>query len=134
MKVQSIAGLSTVPVSNLVRAQVVQGSITLPVDSSQFLYAHLKHIRGIPSPVAGGGYSLSRLRAVDNLIDRLRSLKGENAVLPPVKAGEGTGDSRALQEQLENLRKQLNETIRSRALPFRGYEGLDAGLTLNLSV
>jgi len=134
MKVESISSLTTVPVSNLLRALVSETSIALPVDSSQYLYSNFKHIRGIPAPGNSTGYSLSRLKAVDNLIDRLQMLKGTESagrsLVPETKETEPT----ALDRRLDTLRRQLNETLNSRISLFRGFEGLDTGLSLDLFV
>ena len=68
----------TVPLSNLVRAQVSPGRIALPVQN-QAIYARFKHVQGIPATAEGQGYSIARLRMLDNLIDRLTRLDGTQA-------------------------------------------------------
>ena len=72
---------STVPLSSIVRAVSSQNRVSLPVASGSFVYASFKHIDTVPVFGKGGGYPISRLRALDNLIDQLeRSGKtnGEN--------------------------------------------------------
>ncbi|MDR1894214.1 MAG: hypothetical protein LBQ61_05925 [Spirochaetales bacterium] len=120
MKIEGIRSLLTVPVSNIVSARVSQGAIALPVESAHYLYSHLKNIRGYAAPPNSSGYSLSRLRALDNLIERLKELGVE-----PVPAGkEDSG-------VLARMRQDLNQAL-SRTVPgYRGAPGLDAGLSFN---
>ena len=134
MKVESISGLSVVPVTNLVRAWVSEGSIALPVESTQYLYSNFKHVRGIPAPGNSSGYSLAKLRALDNLIERLQNLKGQDRVPDFTVKPVSEGGSPSLDAQVDSLRKQLNETLNSRMPSFRGFAGLDAGLSLNLTI
>lgn len=46
-----------------------QGRLAAPVVPFQSVYAHFKHIRGVPSPE--GGIPLFKLQVLDKLIDRL---------------------------------------------------------------
>ena len=58
----------------VMRARLNSGRISFPVKPSQAIYARFKHVQGFPSS-KGNGISLSRLRSIDNLIDRLVNLK-----------------------------------------------------------
>ncbi|HAK44469.1 MAG TPA: hypothetical protein DCO79_00895 [Spirochaeta sp.] len=76
MELQSISRQS-LAVSQLVRAQVGTGRIALPVSSNR-IYANLKHITGVGGVGNQPAFSLNQLRSLDNLIDRLKLLKGES--------------------------------------------------------
>lgn len=56
------------------QARYSSGTIAFPVKPSQAIYAHFKHVSGFPSR-DGRGISLIRLHGIDNLIDRLISIK-----------------------------------------------------------
>ena len=76
MELQSISRQS-LGVSQLVRAQVGSGRIALPVSSNR-IYANFRHITGVGGTAGMPAFSLSQLRNLDNLIDRLKLLKGES--------------------------------------------------------
>jgi len=59
---------------HLMQARYSNGTIAFPVKPSQAIYAHFKHVSGFPSR-DGRGISLIRLHGIDNLIDRLISIK-----------------------------------------------------------
>ncbi len=72
-----IQGISkqTLSVPQLIRAEISNNRIALPVNSNR-IYAHFKHIKGIGSMSNQPAFSLAQLRHLDNLIDRLKLLKG----------------------------------------------------------
>lgn len=81
----------TVPLTNVLRAQFSPGRIVLPVQN-QAIYARFKHVQGIPAAGEGRGYSIARLRMLDNLIDRLTRLQGGEAQnVNPASAAEVEG-------------------------------------------
>jgi hypothetical protein len=78
MNVDSVTRQS-LGISQLIRAQVGSGRISLPVKSNQ-IYANFKHITGIGGSGNQPSFTLSQLRSLDNLIDRLKLLKGEKGL------------------------------------------------------
>ncbi|MGC9312688.1 MAG: hypothetical protein ACP5IA_08330 [Sediminispirochaetaceae bacterium] len=77
----------------MLRARYNGGRISFPVKPSQAIYARFEHVQGFPSS-EGNGISLYKLRSIDNLIDRLVSLK------------ENTG-SKSQEMKLEAMIKSL---------------------------
>jgi len=72
---------------SIVKAGTGSGRINLPVSSSSSLVAGFKHISVMPVPGNSGiqGFSVSKLRALDNLIDmlvRTGSMKDSEIVKP----------------------------------------------------
>ncbi len=63
--------------TNLVRARYSSGKIAVPVQRSQLVYSHLKHVCGVPAVRHDAGYPLTLLRRLDNLIDNLIGVKGQ---------------------------------------------------------
>ena len=79
----------TVHLSNIIRAQYAPGRIALPVSGG--VYARLKHVQGVPAQSAEGGYSISKLRMIDILVDRLVQLKGKAAASLSASATQADG-------------------------------------------
>ncbi len=126
MEIQGLARQS-LAVSQIVRAQVGTGRIALPVSGSS-LYANLKHITGITGQSNQPAFSLSQLRSLDNLIDRLKLLKGEavgNANL------ENSSENDII-KMMDEYRQQLYSELHKKN-PYRA--GIDArGLSLDIFV
>lgn len=83
MEIQASTVTSTISLASLVRATSGQGKVSFPVSSSDLTYANFKNIKIVPSGHSGGSYSISRLRALDNLIEQLNSIKGQNQIETP---------------------------------------------------
>ena len=77
MQVLSNSTQPTVNPSYLMRARYSSGRIAFPVKANQAIYAHFKHVTGIPTS-GDKGVSLSNLRAIDKVIDRLVSIKSSS--------------------------------------------------------
>ena len=75
MAVQPIANPNTLQLFRIASYREGSSRVALPVDRSLVLYSRYKHVRGVPSFDGEGGLPLDRLRVLDNLIDRLVSLK-----------------------------------------------------------
>ncbi len=106
MKVESSFRPTTLSFSHMVKARYSGGRISLPVSSGDALYAHFKHISGIPS--GSDGYPVSRLRAIDNLIEALKLMKGERAYAKDV-TGLSRDDMDVLMGQyLEEMGRALS--------------------------
>ena len=127
MDVQSI-NRQTLPVSQLIRAQVGTGRISLPVEGSQ-VYANLKHINGIGGFGNQPAYSLSQLRSLDNLIDRLKLLKGEKFTGSDKLPGNG----KELEQMIDTYRKELYMSLHSRPAGVYSPGFTTAGLSLDLT-
>jgi len=80
MEIQASNLASTISLSSLVRATTGQGKVSFPVNSHNISYANFKNIKLVPSSSTSGSYSVSRLRALDNLIEQLNKLKGSQKI------------------------------------------------------
>ncbi|MFP4301530.1 MAG: hypothetical protein ACLFPW_09910 [Spirochaetaceae bacterium] len=96
------APLQNVTLSSILRARYGNGPVSLPTRGG--VYARLKHIQGIPSR-GDGGFTVSRLRALDNLIDRLTRLKG---MAPETSK---SASAQQVDRQIEDLSKQLRQEL-----------------------
>lgn len=73
----SIIRNGTIPFSDLVRAGVSSRPVSMPVAGSG--YARLEYVTGIPAARGDQGYSITRLKALDALIARIRGSQEEVA-------------------------------------------------------
>lgn len=103
--VASTAVNSTVHLSNIIRAQYANGRIALPVHGN--LYTRFKHVQGVPASTSNGGYSVSKLRMIDLLVDRLVKLKGHSVMK---LTEDQTGDHDTLISQFAG---ELSRSLRS---------------------
>lgn len=102
------------------------GKLSFPVDPSVLLYSRYKHVRGAVSIGSGDGAPLTKLRALDNLIDRLIRLRGNQPIvrnIDELNAGEIEG-------LLANYRKGLHRALA--AGKSNGSTGLDIGISVDL--
>jgi hypothetical protein len=88
----------TVPLTDLVRANVSGGRVALPVQGG--VYARLNHISAVPAGSSDGGYSLSRLRAIDAMIARMA--RAREAMVPDV-AADPVEQKEAILEEVARL-------------------------------
>ena len=112
----------------MARESAANRKLAMPVDSSMLLYSRFKHVHGTPSTGAASGVSLSRLRAIDNLIDRLISLRGKNTYWVNVD-GMKSDD---LAFTMEKLQKELHGLVSGSEIPVTaGSPQNDIGLIFN---
>jgi hypothetical protein len=93
----------TVPLTDVITVRAASGRVFLP--SNQFV--RFEHISGMPS--GQGGYSITKLRILDSLLDRIAVLKGER---PDTKT-EGLSDAgfdKIIDELQNHIRKSLKNT------------------------
>lgn len=94
----------TVPLTDLVRAHVSDSRVTMPVRGP--VYARLEHIAAVPASSSNGGYSLSRLQAIDSMLSRIARMQQE---LTPDVAQDPVDLQEAI---LEEAARRIVEEIR----------------------
>ncbi len=125
MEIGNYSASPAVSVPKLVQARFSSGRVTMPVRSSQYLYARFKNVAGVPAP-GGGGFSISRLRSIDVLIDRLKQVKQN----PEMK------DDRSVDAMIDQLSSKLHmEAVKADrspyiAVPSGTFEGLMVDFSL----
>ncbi|MFP4618283.1 MAG: hypothetical protein ACLFMZ_05510, partial [Spirochaetaceae bacterium] len=100
---------STIQPASLMKARYGGGRIIYQVKPNQALYAQFKHVRGMPSRQEGGGLSLSKLRSIDNLIDRLIQLKNMSGNSEKSEAIDRM--IKDLENKLESPEAEVAETL-----------------------
>jgi len=113
MEIQASNLASTISLSNLVRATSGQGKVRFPVNSHDLNYANFKNIKIVPSTSTSGVYSVSRLRALDNLIEQLNKLRGGEKFEIP-ESGELSQE--ALQSLITKLSVEMHGKLESNSV------------------
>ena len=105
------------------------GKLSLPVDPSLSLYSRFRHVRGVPSIDRTGGVPLSKLRALDNLIDRLIRLGGKQ----PIVKNIDNLNEKEIEGLISQYQRGLHQTLNS-SRKLAGYVGksVESALTLNM--
>ena len=129
MAIQGVSVSKSLNVTNLIRAQYSSGRISLPVNRNQSLYARFKHIWGFPAVNQEEGFSLSKLRVLDNLIERLNNFQGGNKkILQFTEISSGAVDSLIAQYE-----QQLHHLAVETPIPY-GPRFSEKGLLVNILV
>jgi len=113
MEIQASNLVSTISLSSLVRATTGQGKVSFPVNSHDISYANFKNIKIVPSSSTSGSYSVSRLRALDNLIEQLNKLRGREKVETP-ESGELNQET--LKSLITKLSMEMHGKLDSRSV------------------
>ena len=140
MQVLSQSTQPTVNPSYLMRARYSGSRIAFPVKPSQAIYARFEHVTGIPSQ-EGGGVSLSKLRTIDNLIDRLISIKASSgnseqkaridSMIASLEATKSASNSQEIGDLLQGKADVLHSFTQIE--PSYGKAGSMQGLVFSLS-
>lgn len=129
MEIQSSTVTSTISLASLVRATSGQGKASFPVNSSDIAYANFKNIKIVPSGASGGSYSVSRLRALDNLIEQLNRMKGQNKIETPEP---GSLNSDTLKSLITELSEKIHNKLDTKAAYKPSVES--TGLFVNMLI
>jgi hypothetical protein len=131
--IESATASKTLQITNIIRANNSPNRISLPVNRQQYLYARFKHIWGFPEARQGEGYSLSKLRILDTLIDRLHRLKGQSGFTSQASSPQGL--EKLSPEKIDSMIRQYQQEIHSLAqsngTPYQGAF-VDPGLLFNI--
>ena len=107
------------------------GRTALPVNPALSIYAHFKHVVGIPSTDTQAQIPLNKLRLLDMLIDRLTDLqtKGYLTETNPIQQ-EITADN--IEANISHLQQKLNRSLQVSKPIFTGQYNTEAGLLFNI--
>jgi hypothetical protein len=100
------------------------GKAFLPVAPSSAIYAHFKHISGVPAPEGVNGVNINKLKIIDTLIEQLARMKKQ-----PDPFVDGFGQNEEL--RINNLLRTIQTA--SAHNPF-AQAGQLSGALFNISV
>ena len=102
-----IPGLSNFSYSSSTIAAAA-GKMYVPVSKSALLYSHFDHVSGVAASNGQNGVSISKLRILNSLIERVSAIKNE-----PVKQfGENISPEHA-EQLIQNYQKQLQTALQT---------------------
>ncbi len=101
---------TSLSLGNFLRPQVSGGKIALPI-RPYTVYAQFKHIEAVPAR-GGAGYSISKVRTLDTLIDRLVQLKERN-LSQPSSQELGSLSDEALDALIQEYSQKLNMALQT---------------------
>lgn len=81
------------------------GKLYVPVSKSALLYSHFDHVSGVAVRSGQQGVSISKIRILNSLIDRLSAIKNE-----PKQSFTDISDDRA-QVLIEQYQKQIQQAV-----------------------
>ena len=81
------------------------GKLYVPVSRSALLYSHFDHVSGVAASNGQQGVSISKIRILNSLIDRMAAIKNQ-----PRQSISDISDDQA-QVLIEQYQKQLQQTV-----------------------
>ncbi len=128
MEINSVFVGKTIPVTHIVKARFSPSKIAVPVKKNQYLYSNFKHVTGVPSFRDDKGLSLMKLKALDNLIERL----GKLGKKPNGDFSKTSLDSKTINGLITEYARDLHGMMEQN-LPYRNI-GVENGLLVNMRV
>jgi hypothetical protein len=112
------------------------GRNSYPVSPANYIYSHFKHVSGTPAPDGMQGVSISKLKVLDVMIERLSKMKQQSdiSMAQNSKSGQQMSDKQidALIETYKNEMKQAQTA--STAMPYKPSPDISTGMLFNIAV
>lgn len=83
------------------------GKLYVPVSKSALLYAHFDHVSGVAAKSGQNGVSISKIRILNSLIERLSAIKNE-----PKSSFTDMSDEQA-EAMIKTLQTQLKQAVQT---------------------
>ncbi|GHU97741.1 hypothetical protein FACS189483_04590 [Spirochaetia bacterium] len=106
------------------------GKMSLPVAPSTALYAHFKHITGVPAPEGTRGVAINKLKILDVLIEQLSQIKKQSTPEPASRESMSDGQINALIDQYESQIRQAQAA--NAVMPYKPAAAAPSGAVFNL--
>ncbi len=90
------------------------GKLYVPVSRSALLYSHFDHVSGVAAGNGQQGVSISKIRILTSLIDRISAIKNQ-----PKESITDISDDQA-QVLIEQYQKQLQQTVAQQSFALAG--------------
>jgi tRNA A37 methylthiotransferase MiaB len=109
------------------------GRTSIPVSPSNYIYSHFRHVSGTPAPEGMQGVSISKLKVLDVMIERLSKMKQQPKTDMP-QDNQQMSDKQidALIETYKNEMKQAQ--VASTAMPYKPSPDISTGLLFNIAI
>ena len=98
------------------------GKLYVPVSRSALLYSHFDHVSGVAAGNGQQGVSISKIRILNSLIDRISAIKNQ-----PKESITDISDDQA-QVLIEQYQKQLQQTVAQQSFALAGAKPMAGAL------
>lgn len=105
------------------------GKIGLPVSSKAVLYSHYKHVQGYASKDNTQTVPISKIRILNNLIENLTRMKGDNSLRNSIGSTD-TMSSDAATRLIDTYAKELHRVVTAAST---GFNATETGLVVSLT-
>ena len=102
--------------SGAVGSSGAAGKLYVPVSKSALLYSHFDHVSGVAARSGQEGVSISKIRILNSLIDRLSAIKNQ-----PKESVTDISDDQA-QVLIEQYQKQIQQTVAQKPYILAGAQ------------
>ena len=102
--------------SGAVGSSGAAGKLYVPVSKSALLYSHFGHVSGVAARSGQEGVSISKIRILNSLIDRLSAIKNQ-----PKESITDISDDQA-QVLIEQYQKQIQQTVAQKPYVLAGAQ------------
>ena len=102
--------------SGAVGSSGAAGKLYVPVSKSALLYSHFDHVSGVAARSGQEGVSISKIRILNSLIDRLSAIKNQ-----PKESITDIRDDQA-QVLIEQYQKQIQQTVAQKPYVLAGAQ------------
>ncbi|MDR0455745.1 MAG: hypothetical protein LBH20_03565 [Treponema sp.] len=107
---------------------------SLPVAPSAAIYAHFKHISGVPAPDGVSGVNINKLKIIDTLIEQMSKMKKQPDIsdVHPLTDISGSNDEKRLNALINKFHDQVRQAVNT-GNPYAPAAPL-TGAIFNISV
>lgn len=103
----SIGNINTFSYSSMASSQIAAGKLYVPVNKSALLYSHFDHVSGVAARSGQNGVSISKIRILNSIIERLSAIKNE-----PKESVTDISDEQA-DILIQAYQKQMQQAIKT---------------------
>jgi len=144
MNIESVTSYHAFPTIeyaiNASQSSISQGvKASLPVAPSAAIYAHFKHVSGVPAPEGVQGVNINKLKIIDTLIEQISKMKKQpdtSALYPadvqPLTDMSGQSDEKRINALIDKFQNQVRQAVHTDS-PYAPTAPL-TGAIFNISV
>ena len=99
---------------NASQSSVSQGAkASLPVAPSAAIYAHFKHVSGVPAPDGVQGVNINKLKIIDALIEQISKMKKQPdfSDAQPLTDISGQSDEKRINALIDKFQNQVRQAV-----------------------
>ncbi len=103
----SIGYLNAFSYSSSISGSGSSGKLYVPVSRSSLIYSNFDHVSGVAAKTGQNGVSISKIRILNSLIERLSAIQNE-----PKKSVQNISENQA-EVLIKNYQKQISQAVQN---------------------